>query len=146
MTVSTTIDSTLGVVTTADASNASIPGVVTVSGLQLPLTVVATGSTLSPSQAGVLTIAGAEVSALVMPLAASCAGSVFAIRTATAKAHFLTCSQEGAGTKAFTDGTSAGQGSKLTLANVIGSSVALFSDGKNFLVIGNSGSVTITGT
>ena len=79
-----------------------------------------------------------------MPLASSCPGSVFTFRSLTAQANALTCSQEANGTKAFTDGTS--NGSKVAVANVIGSSVSLLSDGKSFLVIGNSGSLTFSGT
>lgn len=144
MSVSTTIDSTLGVVSTIDAAGASSAGTVTISGLQQGLSVLTTGSTLTPGQAGVLTLGGANASQVVMPLASSCAGAMFVVRSTSAKAHFLTGSQEAAGTKVFTDGTTAG--SKLTLTNVIGSSVSLLSDGKNFLVLGASGSITFSGT
>jgi hypothetical protein len=141
MSVTTTIDSVLGVVSTNDPAGA---GTVTINGLQQGLTVLATGSTVTAGQAGLLTIGGSEISQVVMPLASNCGGSMFTFRSVSAKAHFLTGSQEAAGVKVFTDGTS--NGSKLTLTNVIGSSVSLLSDGKSFLVIGNSGSLAFSGT
>lgn len=155
MSVSTTIDSTLGVVSTVDASGAASPGAVTintggtvtVAGLQTPVVALTTAATLSAAQAGVFTFGnGGAAVTYVMPLASSCPGAVFTFRSLTAQANALTCSQEANGTKAFTDGTSTGQGSKVAVAAVIGSSVSLLSDGKNFLVIGNSGSLAFSGT
>ena len=144
MSVSTTIDSTLGVVSVIDPSTDTTPGTVTITGLLAPVSVLATGSTLTPTQAGVITLDGGAASLLVMPLASSCAGAMFTVRSVSAFAHILTGSQEVNGTKVFTDGTS--QGSRATLAAVVGSSAALLSNGKNFLILGNSGSVTLAGT
>jgi len=144
MTVSTTIDPTLGVVSVIDPASDTTPGTVTINGLQQGLTVLATGSTVTAGQAGLLTIDGSQVSQVVMPLASSCGGAMFTFRSVSAKAHFLTGSQESSGVKVFTDGTS--NGSKLTLTNVVGSSVSLLSDGKSFLVLGASGSITLSGT
>ena len=142
MAVSTTIDSTLGVVSTNDDSGA---GVVKITGLQSPVIALTTAATLSAGQAGAFTFGtGGSAVTYVMPLASSCPGAVFTFRTLTAQANALTCSQEANGTKAFTDGTS--NGSKVAVANVIGSSVSLLSDGKSFLVIGNSGSLAFSGT
>lgn len=143
MSVSTTIDSTLGVVSVIDPSTDTTPGTVTISGLLAPVTVLATGSTLTPTQAGVVTIDGGAASLVVMPLATDCQGAMFTVRSVSAFAHILTGSQEANGTLVFTDGTS--HGSRATLAAVVGSSAALLSDGKSFLVLGNSGSVTIAG-
>jgi hypothetical protein len=144
MSVSTTIDSTLGVVSVIDPSSDTTPGTVTITGLLAPVTVLATGSTLTPTQAGVITLDGGAASLLVMPLATDCAGAMFTVRSVSAFAHILTGSQETNGFLVFTDGTS--QGSRATLRPVAGSSVALLSNGKNFLVLGNSGSVTLAGT
>ncbi len=144
MSVSTTIDSTLGVVSVIDPSTDTTPGTVTITGLLAPVSVLATGSTLTPTQAGVVTIAGGAASLVVMPLASDCPGSVFTIRSMSPSAHILTGSQEANGTKVFTTGT--GNGSRATLTAVLGSSATLLSDGKNFVVLGNSGSVTIAGT
>ena len=143
MSVSTTIDSTLGVVSVIDPSTDTTPGTVTITGLLAPVSVLLTGSTLTPTQAGVVTLSGSTISLLVMPLASDCAGAMFTVRSESAFAHILTGSQETNGTKVFTDGTS--QGSRATLAAVVGSSAAFLSNGKNFLILGNSGSVTLAG-
>jgi hypothetical protein len=82
---------------------------------------------------------------------------LFTVRSLSNHAHTLTGSQEGNGTKVFAliaSGTLPAAGSKLALTvngsagDAIGggSSVALLSDGKNFLVIGASGSVILSGT
>lgn len=145
MSVSTTIDSVSGVVSTVDGAGASNPGTVTIAGLKAPVVALTTAATLSAAQAGAFTFGtGGSAVTYVMPLASSCPGSVFTFRSLTAQANALTCSQEADGTKAFTDGTS--NGSKVAVANVIGSSVSLLSDGKSFLVIGKSGSLTFSGT
>ena len=144
MSVSTTIDSTSGVVSVIDPSTDTTPGTVTITGLLAPLTVLATGSTLTPTQAGVVTLSGSATSLVVMPLATDCPGAMFTVRSESAFPHILTGSQEANGTLVFTNGTT--RGSRATLAAVVGSSAALLSDGKNFLVLGNSGSVTLAGT
>jgi hypothetical protein len=145
MAVTTTIDSTLGVVSKPDTS--STAGTVTISGLQASVIALTTAATISAAQAGAFTFGngGAPVT-YVMPLASSCPGAVFTFRSVTAQANALTCSQEANGTKAFTDGTLTGQGSKVAVANIIGSSMSLLSDGASFLVIGNSGSLAFSGT
>lgn len=142
MTISTTINSEVGIVSTINDED---QGVVKITGLQFPPTSLTTETTITPKQAGVFTIGnGSAAVTYVMPLASSCPGSSFIFRNTTAYANALTCSQETAGTKAFTDGTS--NGSKLALANVVGSSVMMVSDGRNFLAFGASGSITISGT
>ena len=145
MSVSTTIDSTLGVVSVIDPSTDTTPGTVTISGLQAPVVELTTAATLSAAQAGAFTFGtGVAPVVYVMPLASSCPGAMFTFRSITAQANALTCSQESAGTKAFTNGTA--DGSKVAVASVIGSSVSLLSDGKSFLVLGNSGSLAFSGT
>ena len=129
MTVSTTINSTLGVVSTVDGASTTNPGTVTISGLQSPVVALTTAATLSAAQAGAFTFGnGGSPVVYVMPLASSCPGSVFTFRNANAQPNALTCSQEANGTKAFTDGTS--NGSKVALAGAAGNSVSLLSDGQ----------------
>ena len=93
---------------------------------------------------GVYTISGSSAASVTMPLAADALGGVFVFRNTSAQAHFLTGSSEAAGTTVFTNGTS--KGSKLALAAAVGNSVTLVSDGVNFCVLGNSGSLTLSGT
>ena len=95
---------------------------------------------------GVYSISASTAGALEMtlPLAASFPGGLFVFRAASADAHFVTASAETMGTDALTNGVS--KGSKLALAAVIGSSVTLLSDGVNYCVLGNSGSLAISGT
>jgi len=99
---------------------------------------------------GVYTITAGGAVAMTMPLASSVPGGIFVFRNGDAYANFLTGSAETAGTKVFAGqpgtGTQAAQGSKLTLPAVAGSSVSVLSDGTNFMVLGASGSYTISGT
>lgn len=150
MSVNTTIDGTLGVVST-DVTNA---GSVTLGAVKQQVTALSTASTLSLAQAGVVTLSGSAALTFVMPTAASCPGSMFVVRTTSNHAHVLTGSQEVNGTKVFSilaSGSATNNGSALTfpLAGAAGTptgggpSVALLSDGKNFLVIGASGSAAM---
>ena len=102
---------------------------------------VANGSVVFP---GVYTVSGSLAVTLTMPKAETVPGGVFVFRAASVHAHAVTGSLETAGTTVFTDGTDAG--SKLALAAAVGNSVSLISDGKNFCVLANSGSLTISGT
>jgi len=81
-----------------------------------------------------------------MPLASAYPGSMFIIRAGSAHAYSLTGSAEAVGTKVFTDAADGKIGSKLTLNNILGSSVALVSDGKSYLIMASSGSLTVGGT
>jgi hypothetical protein len=142
MTISTTINSEVGLVSTINDED---QGIVKVTGLQFPITNLTTATTISAKQAGAFTIGnGSAAVTYVMPLASSCPGSLFTFRNTTAYANALTCSQEANGTLAFTDGEN--RGSKLAIQNAVGSSIALISDGKSFLLIGASGSGAISGT
>ena len=98
---------------------------------------------------GVYTVSGNTAVTTVMPLASTCAGSMFIFRSTSAHAHVLTGSQEAAGTKVFAGMIGAsgvdGQGSSLALNSTQGSSVCLVSDGKSFLLNALSGSCTISG-
>lgn len=99
---------------------------------------------------GVYTIAGGSAAEVKMPTASESLGGVFVFRSTSAQAHFLTGSAEAAGTKVFVLGDPAAgnakNGSKLTLQGVVGASVALISDGVNFIVLPGSGSVAFSGT
>lgn len=98
---------------------------------------------------GVYTLSGSSALTMVMPLASQVPGGLFVFRSASAHAHALTGSQESNGTLVFAGQAGAApdnQGSKLALASVEGSSVALISDGKSFLVTAASGSCMISGT
>ena len=92
---------------------------------------------------GLYTVSGGGALTMVMPLASSVPGAQFIVRNLSAHAHALTGSAEAGGTKVFTDGTS--RGSKIALAAAVGNSVTLVSDGVNFCVMANSGSLTISG-
>lgn len=102
---------------------------------------VATGVITTP---GVYTLSGSAAVTMTMPLANDVPGGVFVFRAASVHTHALTGSAEAAGTTVFTNGTN--KGSSLALTAVIGNSVSLISDGKNFCVMANSGSLTISGT
>jgi hypothetical protein len=142
MTVSTTINSTEGVVSTINDED---QGVVRITGLQYPIIDLTTAATISAKQAGSFTFGnGSAPVTYVMPLASSCPGAMFIFRSKTAYANALTCSQEANGTLAFTDGEN--RGSRLAVAAMVGSSVALVSDGTSFLLLGASGSGAISGT
>lgn len=108
------------------------------------------GSISSP---GVYTISSSIAAgpiSTIMPLASDFPGGVFVFRNLSADANFLTGSAEAIGTKVFkgaiTGSELQAQGSKLALASGIGNSVSLISDGKNFCVLANSGSLSFSGT
>lgn len=148
MPVKTTLNSTFGLFNTNAESGIVIEKDASNVGFA-PFKVHSTGAftgsaTVVAGDAGVTTVSGVAAVTLVMPLASATAGSDFCFRTTSAHAHILTGSQETNGTKVFSDGTN--NGSRLTLTNVVGSSVWLKSDGVSYLVMGRSGSVTIAGT
>lgn len=112
-------------------------------------TVVAKTTAATIVNPGVYTISSTGALTMTMPLAADVPGGLFVFRSTSAHAHVLTGSQEAGGTLVFAGmpgATPANQGSALTLPAVVGSSVALISDGKSYLVTAASGSCTISGT
>ena len=127
------------------------------SGIQLQTTPYATVQTQNTSSGsitnpGVYTISSSIAAGpleTIMPLASSFPGGVFVFRNLSADANFLTGSAEAGGTKVFkgvvTGSELQAQGSRLALAAGIGNSVSLISDGKNYLVMANSGTLSITG-
>ena len=110
---------------------------------KLPTNTITTATTLSAGDAGLHTVSGSAAITTVLPLASTAAGSMFVFRSLSAHAHVITGSQEVNGTVALTDGTS--QGSSLALSAVVNSSVALLCDGANWIVMANSGSLTVSG-
>lgn len=98
---------------------------------------------------GVYTLSGTVASVITgtMPLASDVPGGIFIFRNLSATGNYLTGSAETSGTKVFkgvvTGSEAQTQGSKLTLYSGVGASVALVSDGKSFLVMASSGSLTI---
>jgi hypothetical protein len=109
------------------------------------VTVITTVANNTGSLPGVYTVTAGGVATVKMPLASAYPGGLFIFRNGdNGNANILTGSGEAAGTTVFTDGTS--KGSRLTLSAVVGSSVALASDGVNYLVMSNSGSLTFAGT
>lgn len=105
---------------------------------------ITTSSVLTAGDAGVSTITGTVVHTITMPTAASCPGAEFVFRSLTGNAHIITGSQETAGTLVFVNSTN--RGSSLTLLGAVSASVILKSTGCNFLVLANSGALTINGT
>lgn len=135
------ISSATGIQQLADDSGLQIDSSLTKTPL-MSATALTAATTLVDG--GLYTASGAGALTMVMPLASSVPGATFIFRNLSAHAHALTGSAEAAGTRVFTDGTS--RGSKLALAAAVGNSVTLVSDGVNFCVMGNSGSLALTGT
>ena len=99
--------------------------------------------TLLAGDAGVHAFEGAaEGFVATMPTAASCPGATFVFRVSGAgSTNTLTGSQEVTDTKVFTDGTN--NGSRITTPTIVGSSIALVSDGNRFIIMGTSGTFTL---
>jgi len=93
---------------------------------------------------GVYTIAGGSASSVTMPLASAVPGGVFVFRAATAYAHWVTGSAEVPGTKVFADATSHGAKLAFSAGVAVGDSFTLISDGKNFTVMAQSGSLAFS--
>ena len=104
----------------------------------------AAGSLAAP---GVYTVSGSGGAlTFTMPLASTVPGGIFVVRDLSGHAHVLTGSLETGGTKVFAGmagATPANSGAKLTFPATVGTSVALISDGKSFLVSAASGSFTL---
>lgn len=148
MAIRTRIDSTTGTVSTKDLSGALIGRDASNKGMHpFPDDSVLTASstsTLTSVNCGLTVVSGTAALTLTMPVANEVAGGVFAIRVGSAHAHILTASQAAVGALLFTDGTA--RGSKVTFPAVVGHSAVFFADGVNFVVMGQSGSLAISGT
>ena len=140
MSVSTLIDSAKGVVSTNNASGITLGNDSNNSGFG-PFTTgivraITSLVTLSAGDAGVLTISGSSAVTAVMPDPTTCAGAEFTVRSLSASAHVLS----GSGVAFANSGST---GAKLTLAASVGASVAVKSDGLQFLVLGSRGLYTL---
>lgn len=116
---------------------------------QSPITTVSAKTASATLTApGVFTLSGSGAAlTMVLPLASAVPGGLFVFRTLSAHAHVLTSSQETGGSTVFAGlpgATPANNGAACTLPAVVGSSVALISDGRNFLVTAASGSCVIS--
>jgi len=112
------------------------------------VTHTALSNTLTAKNAGInfLAASAGEGVTIIMPTAASVPGAFYTLKnTSAGQSHTITGSQETDGTLVFTDGTD--NGSRISMASaLVGTSVALVSDGTSFLVLAISGSTTIAGT
>jgi len=147
-TVKTRLDSSQGVVTTLNDVGVSIEANVGNQGFSPfkldKVNAITAAGTLTAANAGLNTIAGGSAVVSIMPLASAVPGALFTFRNLSAQPHALTGSQETAGKKVFCDGTDSG--SKVALSNFVGRSITLLSDGVSFVILGTSGSYTISGT
>lgn len=147
---SVTINDTQGLVVNKDGSGLTVQSPLSVA--NLPTTPVSPKTAITTLVSpGVYTMTAGGNSGFVMPLASSVPGGIFVVRNGDAYANILTGSQEAQGTKVFkgfVSGTMMAQeeGSKISLPNIVGASVALISDGKSFLVLASSGSLSFSGT
>ena len=109
-----------------------------------PLSTTALTGTAVLTQPGVYTISSsvAGVITVRMPVASTMPGSYWVFRSLSAHAHIVSQSQSETATEPMTNGTT--NGNQIALPAVIGSSVALMGDGLNYLVLGNSGTLTLT--
>ena len=105
-------------------------------------TTIALVTAQTASLPGIYTISGTAAANVTLPQASVHPGGVFVFRSLSPYAHFITGS-ETAPKRVFNDGVNAG--SRLTLENVVGASVALQSDGVNYIVMAGSGSLTYAG-
>jgi len=82
---------------------------------------------------------------VTMPLASAFPGGVYSFRNASVHAHILTGSTEALGTRVFAGATTgaaaSSNGGKLTLSGQVGCSATMISDGANFCVMANSGTL-----
>jgi hypothetical protein len=107
-------------------------------------TINAITATGAVTKGGVFTVSGTTAVTVTLPAAANVAGSKFIFRSLSQHAHLITGSSADAGSyNYFCDEVADASGQRIALEGNIGSSVALISDGKNFMVFANSGSLTI---
>jgi len=110
-------------------------------------TTITSAANNTGSLPGLYVVTAGAVATVELPRASTYPGGMFIFRNGDANANILTGSGEAAGTKVFVLGnTAAGSvknGGSLTLQGVAGASVALVSDGVNYIVMPGSGSVTI---
>lgn len=150
MALNTRLDSTLGSITTNGITGISIEKNANNRGFAPfavdGLVTVTSSSTFDAAICGVNTLSASTAITGTMPKASDVPGAMMIFRNLSTNAVQLTSSQETAGTKVFTTQASgaAGNGQKCNIPGVVGASVALVSDGVNFLVLSFSGSVTLS--
>jgi len=93
-------------------------------------------ATLSAAAAGVHMLSGTAAITVALPNATGSVGALFTFVADSAHAHIVTASQDTPGTTPIANG--ANHGSSYTLENLVGTSVALQSDGINWVVLGTS--------
>ena len=103
---------------------------------------VSASTALTPNQAGSHVLSSSAALTVPMPAAGAVPGSRWVFRAGSVHAHVLTSGSSETTIRPFTDGTD--NGGQLAIASVIDSSVVLMSDGANWVVLGGSGSVTIS--
>lgn len=112
-------------------------------------TTVSANKTFGNNDAGAYVMSGSAVVTGTLPDVAKCIGSEFIMRAGSEHAHVLTASAANAGQSVFSVSGTQGQqdaaGTKLTLANTLGDSVCLRSDGYNFLILGHKGLLIASG-
>ena len=101
---------------------------------------------VTASLPGIYTISGSAILTVTMPLASAYPGGVYSFRNASVHAHILTGSTEAAGTRVFAGATTgaaaSSNGAKLTFTALAGCGATMISDGANFCVMANSGTLT----
>lgn len=103
---------------------------------------VSSNTTFTGNSVGSLVLSSSTAAVTgTMPDPALMPGSRWIFRAGSAHAHRLTSSL-GATTTPFTNGTSKGQ--RCSLDAAVNSSVVLMSDGANWVVLGNSGTLAFT--
>ncbi len=135
----TTVDSRGAV--TSPGSGFVVKGAFTLHKGQKSIVTALTGSQ-TLTRGGVYTISGTANASLVLPDPADVAGAFFTIRSLSAHNHQMSSSQVTQDTLTLTDGNT--HGARADLQNVVGSSVMMQSDGLNYLIMGNSGSVVLS--
>jgi hypothetical protein len=114
----------------------------------LPFSPVQSQNTVSASisQPGVYTMSGTAFVTTFLPAVASVPGGHFTFRSLSAgHAHAISASSEDAGNSVIRLSNAAFRGSNLALNTLVGSSVSLVSDGVQYVVYANTGSLILAG-
>jgi len=113
----------------------------------LPFSSVQTQNTVSASisQPGVYTMSGTAFVTTFLPAASSVSGGHFTFRNLSAHAHAVSGSSSDAGISVFRASNATSKGSNLSISAIVGNSVSMVSDGLQYIVYANSGTLTYTG-
>lgn len=109
----------------------------------------ATATLTAQGMSGLVTLSGTAALTMTLPTASLCAGQVVCFRSLSAHAHVLTGSDSGIAVfsrQVFSGvlGAVAGTGGALTFPATVGTSIALMSDGRQYLMIGGSGTFVLS--